>query len=177
MCFFIHTLSLYVIFEQASLTTAAPVLLGLKQIYLPFLTFFFLGHLFGAAEIPSINRTCRKSEFNRILLEKRTQRNPALCEFAFLVSIVYARKHCILKEVGYHVNIDLFFSAVIWSTNSSYSKYFFSRYYTLLFDISSSSRCIYWKFFIKKRYFYMILVTFGLGGYPLEKGSKKVPKC
>ena len=70
---------------------------------------FFLGDLFGAAVILSINRTCQKSEFNRILLEKRTQRNPALYEFAFLVSVVYARKHCILKEVGYHLNIDLFF--------------------------------------------------------------------
>ena len=70
----------------------------------------------------------------------------------------------------------LFFSAVIWSTNSTYSKYFFSRYYTLLFDISSRNLCIDSMFFIKKRYFFIIFVTFGLGGYPLEKGSKKVPK-
>ena len=127
--------------------------------------------------ILSINRTCQKSEFNRILLEKRTQRNPALCEFAFLVSVVYARKHCILKEVGYHVNIDLFFFfAVIWSTNSIYSKYFFSRYYTLLFDISSRNLCIDSNFSIKKRYVFIIFVTFGLGGYPLGKGSKKGTK-
>ena len=70
----------------------------------------------------------------------------------------------------------LFFSAVIWSTNSIYSKYFFSRYYTLLFDISSRNLCIDSIFFIKKRYFFIIFVTFGLRGVPLgkkfEKGAK-----
>ena len=45
---------------------------------------------------------------HKISCEKTTQRNPAFCEVAFMVSIVYARKHCILKEVGYHLNIDFF---------------------------------------------------------------------
>ena len=92
-----------------------------------------------------------------------------------LVSIVYARKHCILKEVGYHLNSDLFF----WS-DFEHEIYLleviFSRYYTLLFDISSSNLCIYCKLFIKKRYFFIIFVTFGMGGTPWKKVQKRVPK-
>ena len=62
---------------------------------------------------------------------------------------------------------------MIWSTNSTYSKYFFSRYYTLLFDISSRNLCIDSNFFIKKRYFFIIFVTFGLRGVPLGKRFEK----
>ena len=92
-----------------------------------------------------------------------------------MVSIVYARKHCILKEVGYHLNI-VFFPAVIWSMNSSYLKYFFSRYYALLFDISSSTFCIYCKCFIQKTLLFHYFCDFWPGGVPLGKRFKKGAK-
>ena len=131
--------------------------------------------------ILSINRTCQKSEFNRILLEKTTQRNPAFCEFAFLVSIVYARKHCILKEVGYHVNIDLFFlqwfgawTLFTWSIYAPDIKRFCLTFHraTYVFIVSAS---------LKKHYFFMIFVTLGMEGVPLgkrfKKGAEKLLHC
>ena len=58
--------------------------------------------------------------------------------------------------------------------NSIYLKYFFSRYYTLLFDTSSSNLCIYCEFFIKKHCFFNDFCDFWPGGgVPLGKRFKK----
>ena len=59
---------------------------------------------------------------------------------------------------------------------SSYLKYFFSRSYALLFDISSSNLCIYCEFFIKRRCFFISFGDFGPGGVPLGKRFKKGAK-
>ena len=60
--------------------------------------------------------------------------------------------------------------------NSSYLKYFFSRYYTLLFDISSSTFCIYCKCFIQKTSLFNHFLCLLAWGVPLGKRFKQSAK-
>ena len=69
-----------------------------------------------------------------------------------------------------------FFSAVIWSTKSSYSKYFSPDIIRFCLTFPRGTYLLILFFSLKNDTFSSFLWLLAWGGYPWEKSSKKVPK-